>query len=146
MFQGSQSINVDAKGRFAVPSRYREVLLAVCEGKMVVTANPYERCLNIYPETQWQEVKSKIESLPNGNKKVRRLQRLVLGNASELEMDGNGRLLLPQTLRDYANLDKKAMLVGLGDKAELWSEQSWNDMLDEDDDDLMPEEMMNLSL
>ena len=146
MFQGSQSINVDAKGRFAVPSRYREVLLAVCEGKMVVTANPYERCLNIYPETQWQEVKSKIESLPNGNKKVRRLQRLVLGNASELEMDGNGRLLLPQTLRDYASLDKKAMLVGLGDKAELWSEQSWNDMLDEDDDDLMPEEMMNLSL
>jgi len=146
VFQGSQSINVDAKGRFAVPSRYREVLLAVCEGKMVVTANPYERCLNIYPETQWQEVKSKIESLPNGNKKVRRLQRLVLGNASELEMDGNGRLLLPQTLRDYANLDKKAMLVGLGDKAELWSEQSWNDMLDEDDDDLMPEEMMNLSL
>lgn len=122
------------------------MLLAVCEGKMVVTANPYERCLNIYPETQWQEVKSKIESLPNGNKKVRRLQRLVLGNASELEMDGNGRLLLPQTLRDYANLDKKAMLVGLGDKAELWSEQSWNDMLDEDDDDLMPEEMMNLSL
>jgi len=146
VFQGSQSINVDAKGRFAVPSRYREVLLAVCEGKMVVTANPYERCLNIYPETQWQEVKSKIESLPNGNKKVRRLQRLVLGNASELEMDGNGRLLLPQTLRDYASLDKKAMLVGLGDKAELWSEQSWNDMLDEDDDDLMPEEMMNLSL
>jgi len=146
VFQGSQSINVDAKGRFAVPSRYREVLLAVCEGKMVVTANPYERCLNIYPETQWQEVKSKIESLPNGNKKVRRLQRLVLGNASELEMDGNGRLLLPQTLRDYASLDKKAMLVGLGDKAELWSEQSWNDMLDEDDDDLMPEEMKNLSL
>ena len=146
MFQGSQSINVDAKGRFAVPSRYREVLLAVCEGRMVVTANPYERCLNVYPEAQWQEVKSKIEALPNGNKKVRRLQRLVLGNASELEMDGNGRLLLPQTLRDYANLDKKAMLVGLGDKAELWSEQSWNDMLDEDDDDLMPEEMMNLSL
>jgi len=61
-------------------------------------------------------------------------------------MDGNGRLLLPQTLRDYANLDKKAMLVGLGDKAELWSEQSWNEMLDEDDDDLMPDEMMNLSL
>jgi len=146
VFQGSQSINVDAKGRFAVPSRYREVLLAVCEGRMVVTANPYERCLNVYPEAQWQEVKSKIEALPNGNKKVRRLQRLVLGNASELEMDGNGRLLLPQTLRDYANLDKKAMLVGLGDKAELWSEQSWNEMLDEDDDDLMPDEMMNLSL
>lgn len=145
MFQGSQSINVDAKGRLAVPSRYREVLSAVCEGRLVVTANPYDRCLNIYPEPQWQEVKSKIEALPNSNKKVRRLQRLVLGNASELEMDSNGRLLLPQTLRDYACLDKKVMLVGLGEKAELWSEQSWNDMLDEDDDDLMPDEMKGLS-
>jgi MraZ protein len=146
VFQGSQSINVDAKGRLAVPSRYREVLSAVCDGRLVVTANPYERCLNIYPEPQWLEVKATIEALPNSNKKVRRLQRLVLGNASELEMDGNGRLLLPQTLREYASLDKKAMLVGLGDKAELWSEQSWNNMLDEDDDDPMPEEMMNLSL
>lgn len=146
MFQGSQSINVDVKGRMAVPSRYRDLLVAVCEGRLVVTANPYERCLNIYPEPQWQEVKAKIESLPNSNKKVRRLQRLVLGNASELEMDGNGRLLLPSTLREYANLDKKVVLVGLGDKAELWSEQSWNDMLDESDDDPMPEEMQGLSL
>lgn len=145
MFQGSQSINVDAKGRLAVPSRYREVLSAVCEGRLVVTANPYERCLNIYPEPQWLEVKAKIEALPNSNKKVRRLQRLVLGNASELDMDGNGRLLLPQTLRDYAALDKKAMLVGLGEKAELWSEQGWNAMLDEDDDDPMPDEMKGLS-
>jgi len=146
VFQGSQSINVDVKGRMAVPSRYRDLLVAVCEGRLVVTANPYERCLNIYPEPQWQDVKTKIESLPNSNKKVRRLQRLVLGNASELEMDGNGRLLLPSTLREYANLDKKVVLVGLGDKAELWSEQSWNDMLDESDDDPMPEEMQGLSL
>jgi len=146
VFQGSQSINVDVKGRMAVPSRYRDLLVAVCEGRLVVTANPYERCLNIYPEPQWQDVKAKIESLPNSNKKVRRLQRLVLGNASELEMDGNGRLLLPSTLREYANLDKKVVLVGLGEKAELWSEQSWNDMLDESDDDPMPEEMQGLSL
>ncbi|WP_250656824.1 division/cell wall cluster transcriptional repressor MraZ [Alkalimarinus coralli] len=146
MFQGSQSLNVDVKGRVAVPSRYRELLAAVCEGRLIVTANPYERCLNIYPEPQWKDVKAKIEALPNSNKKVRRLQRLVLGNASELEMDGNGRLLLPPTLREFANLDKKAVLVGLGEKAELWSEQSWNEMLDESDDEPMPEEMSNLSL
>jgi len=146
VFQGSQSLNVDVKGRVAVPSRYRDLLAAVCEGRLVVTANPYERCLNIYPEPQWKEVKAKIESLPNSNKKVRRLQRLVLGNASELDMDGNGRLLLPPTLREFANLDKKVVLVGLGDKAELWSEQSWNEMLDESDDEPMPEEMNNLSL
>lgn len=146
MFQGSQSLNVDVKGRVAVPSRYRDLLAAVCEGRLVVTANPYERCLNIYPEPQWKEVKAKIEALPNSNKKVRRLQRLVLGNASELDMDGNGRLLLPPTLREFASLDKKVVLVGLGDKAELWSEQSWNEMLDESDDEPMPEEMNNLSL
>jgi len=146
VFQGSQSLNVDVKGRVAVPSRYRDLLAAVCEGRLVVTANPYERCLNIYPEPQWKEVKAKIEALPNSNKKVRRLQRLVLGNASELDMDGNGRLLLPPTLREFASLDKKVVLVGLGDKAELWSEQSWNEMLDESDDEPMPEEMNNLSL
>ncbi len=146
MFQGSQSINVDAKGRMAIPSRYRDVLAAACEGRLVVTANPYDRCLNIYPEPQWLEVKAKIEALPNSNKQVRRLQRLVLGNASELEMDGNGRLLLPSILRDYASLDKKVVLVGLGEKAELWSEESWNELLDESDDEPMPEEMKNLSL
>jgi MraZ protein len=146
VFQGSQSINVDVKGRMAIPSRYRDLLATVCEGRLVVTANPYERCLNIYTEDQWEGVKAKIESLPNSNKKVRRLQRLVLGNASELELDSNGRLLLPSTLREFASLDKKAVLVGLGEKAELWSEQSWNDMLDEVDDEPMPEEMNNLSL
>ncbi len=146
MFQGSQSINVDAKGRMAIPSRYRDVLAAACEGRLVVTANPYDRCLNIYPEPQWLEVKAKIEALPNSNKQVRRLQRLVLGNASELEMDGNGRLLLPSILRDYASLDKKVVLVGLGEKAELWREESWNELLDESDDEPMPEEMKNLSL
>ena len=77
MFQGSQSINVDVKGRMAVPSRYRDLLVAVCEGRLVVTANPYERCLNIYPEPQWKDVKAKIESLPNSNKKVRRLSNLI---------------------------------------------------------------------
>ncbi|MFD2229278.1 division/cell wall cluster transcriptional repressor MraZ [Alkalimarinus sediminis] len=146
MFQGSQSINLDVKGRVAVPSRYRDVLAAVCEGRLVVTASPYERCLWIYPEPQWQEVKAKLESLPNSNKQVRRMQRLVLGNASELDMDGNGRVLLPPVLREFANLDKKVVLVGLGDKAELWSEQGWNEMLEEADDEPMPEAMSNLSL
>jgi len=146
VFQGSQSINVDVKGRMAIPSRYRDMLAAACEGRLVVTASPYERCLYIYPEHVWKEKKAQIEAMPNSNKQVRRMQRLVLGNASELEMDGNGRLLLPSTLRDFASLDKKAVLVGLGEKAELWSEKSWNEMLDETDDEPMPEEMNNLSL
>lgn len=146
MFQGSQSINMDAKGRMAIPSKYRDLLTAACNGRLVITANPYERCLNIYPEPQWREVSTKISALPNSQKSVRRLQRLVLGNACELELDGNGRILLPSILRDYAGLDKKLVLVGLNEKAELWSEDSWNALLDEQDDEPLPDELQNLSL
>ncbi len=146
VFQGSQSINMDTKGRMAIPSKYRDLLAAACNGRLVITANPYERCLNIYPEPQWREVSAKISALPNSHKQVRRLQRLVLGNASELELDGNGRILLPAILRDYAALDKKLVLVGLNEKAELWSEDSWNALLDEQDDEPLPDELQNLSL
>lgn len=146
VFQGSQSINMDTKGRMAIPSKYRDLLAAACNGRLVITANPYERCLNIYPEPQWREVSAKISALPNSHKQVRRLQRLVLGNASELELDGNGRILLPAILRDYAGLDKKLVLVGLNEKAELWSEDSWNALLDEQGDEPLPDELQNLSL
>ncbi|MFL0796804.1 MAG: division/cell wall cluster transcriptional repressor MraZ [Cellvibrionaceae bacterium] len=146
MFQGSHSINMDAKGRMAIPSKYRDVLAAACGGRLVITANPYERCLTIYPEAQWREVKATISALPNSNKQVRRIQRLVVGNATELEMDSNGRVLLPPTLRDYAGLDKKLMLVGLDSKAELWSEDQWNALLDEEDDGPTPEALQNLTL
>ncbi|GAB3092920.1 division/cell wall cluster transcriptional repressor MraZ [Aestuariicella hydrocarbonica] len=146
VFQGSQSINMDAKGRMAIPSKYRDLLSAACGGRLIITANPYEKCLNIYPEPQWREVSAKISALPNSNKQVRRLQRLVLGNATELELDGNGRVLLPSILRDFAKLDKKLVLVGLNEKAELWSEESWNALLDEDDDAPLPDELLSLSL
>lgn len=146
MFQGSQSINMDAKGRMAIPSKYRDLLSAACGGRLIITANPYEKCLNIYPEPQWREVSAKISALPNSNKQVRRLQRLVLGNATELELDGNGRVLLPSILRDFAKLDKKLVLVGLNEKAELWSEESWNALLDEDDYAPLPDELLSLSL
>ncbi len=146
MFQGSQSINMDAKGRIAIPSKYRDLLAAACNGRIVITANPYERCLNIYPEPQWRDVSAKISALPNSHKQVRTLQRRVLGNAMELELDANGRVLLPATLRKYADLDKKLVLVGLNEKAELWSEESWNALLDETDDAPLPEELLSLSL
>jgi MraZ protein len=146
VFQGSQSINMDAKGRMAIPSKYRDVLTAACSGRLVVTANPYERCLNIYPEHQWRDVAATLSALPNAKKSVRRIQRLVLGNATELEMDGNGRVLLPAILREYAGLDKKLVLVGLNEKAELWSEESWNALLEEQDDDELAEELQGLTL
>lgn len=147
MFLGSHSISMDAKGRLAIPARIRETLVELCAGKVVVTAHTEERCLLIYPEPQWLEILPKIEALPSFNKMARRAQRLLIGYATPLEVDGNGRVLLPPTLREYASLDKKLMLVGQGKKLELWSEESWSSWLDhEADQGEMPAEMQSLSL
>lgn len=146
MFLGSHSINMDAKGRMAIPTKIRESLTSFCQGRIVVTAHTEERCLLVFPENQWQEVQTKIESLPSFNKAARRAQRLLIGYATPLEMDANGRILVPPTLREYAGLEKKLMLVGQGKKFELWSESKWFDWLDaSDDDEDIPEEMKNLS-
>jgi len=147
LFLGSHTINMDAKGRMAIPTKIRESLASFCDGRIVVTAHTEERCLLVYPESQWQEILPKIENLPSFNKMARRAQRLLIGYATPLEMDGNGRILVPPTLREYASLEKKLMLVGQGKKFELWSENGWFDWLDgADQDDDIPEEMRNLSL
>jgi MraZ protein len=147
MFLGSHAINMDPKGRIAIPTKIRESLASSCDGRMVVTAHTEERCLLVYPEEQWKEILPKIERLSNFNKVARRAQRLLMGYATPLEMDANGRILVPPTLREYANLEKKLMLVGQGKKFELWSEDSWFNWLDEaDQGDDIPEEMLSLSL
>ncbi|MEY2909352.1 MAG: division/cell wall cluster transcriptional repressor MraZ [Pseudomonadota bacterium] len=109
----------------AVPARQRESLLAKCEGRVVMTIDTQAPCLAIYPLPEWERIESDIQGLPALNPAVKRFQRLVLGYASDLELDGNGRVLLPQSLRDYAQLEKKAVLVGQGNKLELWSEDLW---------------------
>ena len=147
MFLGSHAINMDAKGRMAIPTKIRESLSSICDGRIVMTAHTEERCLLVYPEDQWLEILPKIENLPSFNKVARRTQRLLIGYATPMEMDGNGRILVPPTLREYARLEKKLMLVGQGKKFELWSEGSWFDWLDDSDqDDDIPEEMLSLSL
>lgn len=147
MFLGSHAINMDAKGRMAIPTKIRESLASFCDGRIVVTAHAEERCLLVYPEDQWKQILPQIEALPSFNKASRRIQRLLIGYATPLEMDGNGRILVPPTLREYANLEKKLMLVGQGKKFELWSEDSWFNWLDEaDQDDEVPEQVLNLSL
>jgi MraZ protein len=138
---------MDAKGRMAIPTKIRESLSSFCGGRVVVTAHTEERCLLIYPENQWQEILPKLEALPSFNKKARRIQRLMIGYATQLEMDANGRVLLPPPLREYAGLEKKTMLIGQGQKLELWSEERWLDWLDDSgDDDEIPEELHSLSL
>ncbi len=147
MFIGSYAITMDAKGRMAIPAKVRDTLASICDGRLVVTAHTEERCLLVYPEPQWADLQPKIEALPNIHRKARRMQRLLLGYATPLELDGNGLVLLPQTLRDYAGLEKKLMLIGQGKKLELWSEAGWYDELETGDDDVsMPDEVLSLSL
>lgn len=125
MFRGINSATLDGKGRMALPARIRETLGAVADGQLVITIDSRERCLLLYPLPTWEEVQAKLESLPNMNPRFRMLQRLLIGYATDLEPDANGRLLLPQKLREYAQLDKKVVLAGQGSKVEIWSEPVW---------------------
>ena len=151
MFRGVQHINMDAKGRLAMPARQREPLLSQCAGQIVVTIDTQTTCLVIYPLPEWERIEQDIQGLPALKPAVKRFQRLMLGYATDLELDGNGRLLLPQSLREYAQLEKKLVLVGQGNKLELWSEALWlaereQALLDSGPEIELPEELMSLTL
>ena len=151
MFRGVQHINMDAKGRLAMPARQREPLLSRCEGQIVATIDTQSPCLVVYPLPEWERIETDIQALPTLNPAVRRFQRLMLGYATDLELDGSGRMLLPQSLREYAQLDKKLVLVGQGNKLELWSEALWlaereQALQDSGPDAELPDELMSLTL
>ena len=151
VFRGVQHINMDAKGRLAMPARQREPLMSRCEGQIVVTIDTQTACLVIYPLPEWERIEQEIQGLPSLKPAVRRFQRLVLGYATDLELDAYGRILLPQSLREYARLDKKLVLVGQGNKLELWAEALWlaeRDQALEDSgpDAELPEELISLTL
>lgn len=147
MFYGSHAINMDAKGRIAIPTRVRDLLQDCCAGRIVLTAHTENRCLHLFPESQWQEILPKVESWPSFNKKSRRAKLLLLGHACSLVLDGNGRVLVPPTLREYGALEKKLILVGQGKGLELWSDERFTQYIDEStDDDDMPESMQTLAL
>jgi MraZ protein len=130
MFRGANKLTLDAKGRLAMPTRYRERLQERCGGKLVVTVDR-DQCLMIYPFPDWEEIERKLMKLPSLNVQARRLQRLMVGHATELDLDGNGRMLLPPTLREYGLLTRDVMLVGQGWRFELWDETRWNERRDE---------------
>jgi len=125
-FRGINNIALDAKGRMAMPARFRERLLESCGGRLVVTVDR-DHCLLVYPLPEWEVIESKLIELPSLNKQARLLQRLLIGHATELEMDGQGRILLPAMLRDFAGLTKKAVLIGQGKKLEIWDEDTWSE-------------------
>ncbi len=123
-FRGINNIAVDAKGRMAMPARYRERLLEACGGRLIVTVDQ-DHCLLVYPLPEWEIIETKLNELPSLNKTARLLQRLLIGHATELEMDAQGRILLPAMLRDFAGLNKKAVLICQGKKLEIWDEDTW---------------------
>ena len=150
-FRGINNIAVDAKGRMAMPARYRERLLEACGGRLIVTVDQ-DHCLLVYPLPEWEIIETKLNELPSLNKTARLLQRLLIGHATELEMDAQGRILLPAMLRDFAGLNKKAVLIGQGKKLEIWDEDTWAESQEgwveavKNDEGELPDALKELSL
>jgi len=115
-----------------MPSRYRDELVSRSAGQLIVTIDAIDPCLCVYPLPEWEIIENKLRELASFREENRRLQRLLIGNAVDLELDGSGRFLVPPRLREYAKLDKRAMLVGQLNKFQLWAEDSWNAVADAD--------------
>ncbi|GAA0475751.1 MULTISPECIES: division/cell wall cluster transcriptional repressor MraZ [Tatumella] len=151
MFRGATLVNLDSKGRIAVPTRYREILIGESQGQMVCTIDLHQPCLLLYTLPEWEVIERKLSRLSTMNPAERRVQRLLLGHASECQMDSAGRLLLAGTLRQHAGLQKEIMLVGQFNKFELWDEQTWYQQIKEDIEaetaqDVLSERLQDLSL
>ena len=125
MFQGETAITIDDKGRLAIPTSYRDLVASECGNRLVITYNPFEKgSLYIYPFAAWEKVRDGVNALPRVKEANRRLQLKLVGAAAVVEPDGNGRISLPASHRTTIGIEKKALLVGMGDKFELWSEQA----------------------
>ncbi|HSC06176.1 MAG TPA: division/cell wall cluster transcriptional repressor MraZ [Steroidobacteraceae bacterium] len=130
MFRGANKVTLDAKGRMVMPTRYRDRIHERSQGRLVVTVDR-DQCLLLYPLPDWEEIERKLMRLPTLNAQARRLQRLMVGHATDLELDGHGRVLLPPKLREFAGLTRQGVLIGQGNRFELWDEARWNERREE---------------
>lgn len=153
MFRGINNITIDTKGRLAIPTRYRSALGAEEKIPLVVTIDTEEKCLLLYTAAQWQVIEDNLQKLPSFNVAARRIQRLLIGHATDVEMDSNGRVLLPPVLRDYAHLNKDVVMIGQGNKFEVWNKEHWESKREQWLDDEasgsgggLPDEMKTFSL
>lgn len=144
MFRGLHRLSLDNKGRLSIPAVYRQRLLEASDGRMVLTVDR-DRCLLLYPLNTWEDIERKLIQLSSTNKRARALKRLLLGHAEECCLDAGGRILLPEPLREFASLEKRVVLLGQGNKFEIWNEESWQAWRDsvladgDDDGDPMPD-------
>jgi MraZ protein len=125
MFRGDFSLSLDTKGRMAVPSRYRERLSEMCNGKLVVTISLVERCLAVYPFPAWQKIEDDLKNLPACDSKAQAISHLLIGHATECDLDSHGRFLISQSLREFAGLEKPVKMIGQIAKFEIWAETAW---------------------
>lgn len=146
MFNGLSALSLDTKGRMAIPTRFREKLMASCAGRVVLTQHPMDSCLALYPEQRWEDIAQTVASLSDAEKSVRYLKRRFLGQAVELELDGSGRILIPSELRKLVGLGKKAMLVGLVNRFEVWADDVWQaEQVAMDPQESMPDSVKSLA-
>ena len=152
MFRGISAINLDSKGRLAIPTRYRTQLQSESHDHLIMTIETEVHCLLLYPLLEWEIIETKLQRLPSFNPVARRIQRLLIGHATELDLDNQSRILIPPLLREYAQIQKRIMLVGQGKKFEIWDEQMWQQCrekwLDEELNQAedVPDEIKTLSL
>lgn len=151
MFRGIANLTIDDKGRMAIPTRHRDKLVGEPILPVVLTIDTESPCLLLYPFHEWELIEQKLAALPSFNVAARRIQRLLIGHATEIELDSHSRILIPNILREYAGLDKKAMLVGQGNKFEVWSESGWQSARDhwleaQQSAEGLPQELTGLSL
>ncbi|HEX7403704.1 MAG TPA: division/cell wall cluster transcriptional repressor MraZ [Usitatibacter sp.] len=129
MFQGAAQVNLDAKGRMAVPTRTRDPLTQGGTVGLVLTAHP-DGCLLLYPAPAWEPIRSQVMSFPSLDRQFSVWKRLLVGFAQDVEIDSAGRLLIPPELRDFAHITRQVMFVGQGSHYEIWDLEQWNAQLE----------------
>jgi MraZ protein len=148
MLQGESAVTLDDKGRVAIPAAYRELVAQTSANRLVVTYNPFEHgCLWIFPEKEWERVRDDVNLLPSVKSVHRNLQMKLVGAAAHVEPDGNGRIQLPASQRAATGIEKRAILLGMGNKFELWGEQAHLAKIRETiGEDQITEDMLELKL
>ena len=131
MYRGCSKISIDSKGRLAVPSRYRALILEQAQNNLVITLNPLDRSLYLYPLPEWEIIEDKLAALSDFDKQSRRTKQMMRGYANDCHLDSQGRILIPKELRGHAELSRQAIILGQGNKFEIWNEKTWEKQRDD---------------
>ena len=131
MYRGCSKISIDSKGRLAVPSRYRALILEQAPNNLVITLNPLDRSLYLYPLPEWEIIEDKLAALSDFDKQIRRTKQMMRGYANDCQLDSQGRILIPKELRGHAELSRQAIILGQGNKFEIWNEKTWEKQRDD---------------